>query len=250
MPEQSLALVAALLRRGREIDRLSAALTLLAIGLGLYQAVQGIGWRYFAAAMLAIAMLGLWQKYWALRVALDAELFERFSRAGDRLEAQTQDLDRALADLGLARADAAGAPGTSAAAAPCACYAGRRWPVAPSSCWPCRACCRSLYSTLKPEESSHARISRRLWHHRRRPRHHRLAQPLAATAPTPMGLVAAGGAAAYPAGGGRRLLEQGRPAQLRDQQGVQRRAGRPPAQRCQCQSARTPRPRPWTAAIR
>ncbi|MBF2953148.1 hypothetical protein HKT30_37395, partial [Pseudomonas aeruginosa] len=103
--EHSLALVAALLRRGREIDRLSAALTLLAIGLGLYQAVQGIGWRYFAAAMLAIAMLGLWQKYWALRVALDAELFERFSRAGDRLEAQTQDLDRALADLGLARAD-------------------------------------------------------------------------------------------------------------------------------------------------
>ncbi|WP_074262151.1 hypothetical protein, partial [Pseudomonas aeruginosa] len=75
---------------------------------GLYQAVQGIGWRYFAAAMLAIAMLGLWQKYWALRVALDAELFERFSRVGDRLEAQTQDLDRALADLGLARADAAG----------------------------------------------------------------------------------------------------------------------------------------------
>lgn len=53
-------------------------------------------------------MLGLWQKYWALRVALDAELFERFSRVGDRLEAQTQDLDRALADLGLARADAAG----------------------------------------------------------------------------------------------------------------------------------------------
>ncbi|HHK4320779.1 hypothetical protein OFD57_28970 [Pseudomonas aeruginosa] len=84
MPEQTLALVAALLRRGRELDRLSAALTLLAIGLGL------------------------WQKYWALRVALDAELFERFSRVGDRLEAQTQDLDRALADLGLARADAAG----------------------------------------------------------------------------------------------------------------------------------------------
>ncbi len=43
MPEQTLALVAALLRRGRELDRLSAALTLLAIGLGLYQAVQGIG---------------------------------------------------------------------------------------------------------------------------------------------------------------------------------------------------------------
>lgn len=84
MPEQTLALVAALLRRGRELDRLSAALTLLAIGLGL------------------------WQKYWALRVALDAELFERFSHVGDRLEAQTQDLDRALADLGLARADAAG----------------------------------------------------------------------------------------------------------------------------------------------
>ena len=107
MPEQTLALVAALLRRGRELDRLSAALTLLAIGLGLYQAVQGIGWRYFAAAMLAIALLGLWQKYWALRVALDAELFERFSHVGDRLEAQTRP-DRALADLGLARADAAG----------------------------------------------------------------------------------------------------------------------------------------------
>ncbi|MGV8161535.1 hypothetical protein ACV33M_32220, partial [Pseudomonas aeruginosa] len=94
--------------RSRSAPRGSAALTLLAIGLGLYQAVQGIGWRYFAAAMLAIAMLGLWQKYWALRVALDAELFERFSRAGDRLEAQSQDLDRALADLGLARSDAAG----------------------------------------------------------------------------------------------------------------------------------------------
>ncbi|MGV8327683.1 hypothetical protein ACV337_31380, partial [Pseudomonas aeruginosa] len=65
-------------------DSTSAALTLLAIGLGL------------------------WQKYWALRVALDAELFERFSHVGDRLEAQTQDLDRAPADLGLAPADAAG----------------------------------------------------------------------------------------------------------------------------------------------
>ncbi|AVK06137.1 hypothetical protein ABZR71_04650 [Pseudomonas paraeruginosa] len=108
MPEQSLALVAALLRRGRELDRLSAALTLLAIGLGLYQSLQGSGWRYFAPLMLVVAMLGLWQKYWALRVALDAELFERFSRAGAALEAQTRELDQALAGLGLARVDAAG----------------------------------------------------------------------------------------------------------------------------------------------
>ncbi len=233
MPEQTLALVAALLRRGRELDRLSAALTLLAIGLGLYQAVQGIGWRYFAAAMLAIAMLGLWQKYWALRVALDAELFERFSHVGDRLEAQTKTWTGPWPISAWPARTPQGVPGTSAAAAPCACYAGRRWPVAPSSCWPCRACCRSLYSTLKPEESSHAQISRRLWHHRRRPRHHRLAQPLAGHHADPqathllrqpqqpwrlrpaLGLVAAGGAAAYPAGGGRRLLEQGRPAQLR-----------------------------------
>ncbi|MGG2035128.1 hypothetical protein ABFY62_30925 [Pseudomonas aeruginosa] len=94
--------------------------------------MQGIGWRYFAAAMLAIAMLGLWQKYWALRVALDAELFERFSRAGDRLERRPQDLDRALPTSAWPARTPRGAPGTSAAAAPCACYAGRRWPVAPS----------------------------------------------------------------------------------------------------------------------
>ncbi|MGC3654968.1 hypothetical protein ACPTGO_31310, partial [Pseudomonas aeruginosa] len=65
--------------------------------------------RYFAAAMLAIALLGLLQKYRALRVAQDAEILERFSHVGDRLEAQTQHLVPALADLGQARADAAGA---------------------------------------------------------------------------------------------------------------------------------------------
>lgn len=108
MPDPDLAVVAALLRRGRELDLLSTALTLLALGLGLFQLLTGAGWRYFGLLTISLALLGLWQKYWALRVALDAELFEQLGAAGTTLEARTRRLDQTLTALGLARAESAG----------------------------------------------------------------------------------------------------------------------------------------------
>jgi hypothetical protein len=55
-----------------------------------------------------LILLGVAQKYWALRVAFDAELFAAMAKAGGELERNTQAMDRALVDLGLlpaARAD-------------------------------------------------------------------------------------------------------------------------------------------------
>ncbi|MOA20054.1 hypothetical protein D3C78_1404720 [compost metagenome] len=53
-------------------------------------------------------MLGLAQKYWAVRVALDGELFARLARQPQQLAAHTQQLDQALTGLGLQPATAGG----------------------------------------------------------------------------------------------------------------------------------------------
>lgn len=99
--EMQLALVAALLRRGRGMDLLSSALTLLALAYGL---APLLGAPHSAASSLLcglLVMLGLAQKYWAIRVALDAELFARLATDASRLAAHTSNLDQALHSLGL-----------------------------------------------------------------------------------------------------------------------------------------------------
>lgn len=102
--QADLMLVAALLRRGRSLDHCSSALSLLAMVFGL---APWLG----APPSLTLAMLcalllaaGLAEKYWALRVALDTELFASLAQAGDQLDSQTRALDQALQNLGLQNA--------------------------------------------------------------------------------------------------------------------------------------------------
>jgi hypothetical protein len=101
-----LALVAGLLRRGRGLDLLSSAITLLALAYGLAPLFGG---TYSAAASILcslLVMFGLAQKYWALRVALDADLFAHLAADALRLQERTGELDQALLQLGLQKTSA------------------------------------------------------------------------------------------------------------------------------------------------
>lgn len=104
--EMQLALVAGLLRRGRGLDLLSNALTLLALAYGLAPLLGTPGSAPSAVVCGLLVMLGLAQKYWAIRVALDAELFARLAGDPTRLAMHTTDLDQALHGLGLQATDA------------------------------------------------------------------------------------------------------------------------------------------------
>lgn len=95
----NLYLVASLLGRGRQLERLSDGITLLALAYGLAPLV--IHLPPLASAVCAVLLgLGLLHKYWAIRVALDAALFARLATSTD-LTIDTQALDRALFDLNL-----------------------------------------------------------------------------------------------------------------------------------------------------
>lgn len=99
--EMQLTLVAALLRRGRGLDLLSNALTLLALAYGLAPLLGAPPSAASGVLCGLLVMLGLAQKYWALRVALDAELFTRLANDLGRLVSRTTELDQALLQLGL-----------------------------------------------------------------------------------------------------------------------------------------------------
>jgi len=95
----NLHLVASLLDRGRQLERLSDGITLLALAYGLAPLVTHLS--PLASAVCAVLLgLGLLHKYWAIRVALDAALFARLATSAD-LTADTQALDRALFELSL-----------------------------------------------------------------------------------------------------------------------------------------------------
>lgn len=103
--QADLLLVATLLRRGRSLDHCSGALSLIAVLVGLsplFGAPTSLGLALFCVLLL---MVGLAQKYWALRVALDAELFAQLAEAGEQLDSQTQALDQALQRLKLQPAE-------------------------------------------------------------------------------------------------------------------------------------------------
>ena len=95
---------AALLRQGRRLDGLSSALLLLCAALGLGQALARPADAGFILICLGLVLFGLLQKYWALRVAFDAALFERLGGLS------LSELDDALLGLGLLPADKAGRP--------------------------------------------------------------------------------------------------------------------------------------------
>ncbi|MBC3384913.1 hypothetical protein [Pseudomonas sp. SWRI179] len=100
--------VASLLRRGHSLDQLSTGLTLLAALLGLGQWLVGVidPWLLLLSAVLLV--IGVVEKYWALRVAFDADLFQRMADSTHSLAERTYELDQALTALGLQPAERAG----------------------------------------------------------------------------------------------------------------------------------------------
>ena len=106
--DMELQVVASLLRRGRSLDQLSTGLTLLGFLFGLAQLLLASISTLCLLLALWMIILGLLQKYWALRVAFDADLFALLARD----TARTPDLDHALVELGLQSAKRVGRPWT------------------------------------------------------------------------------------------------------------------------------------------
>ena len=97
-----LAVVASLLKRGRQVERLADGISLLAVLLGLTALLIGTPTTGFSAVLSSLVLLaGLLQKFFALRVALDAVLFAHLAARSDQLAQHTQALDQSLFDLGL-----------------------------------------------------------------------------------------------------------------------------------------------------
>ena len=88
-----LALVASLLRRGRQVERLSDGISLLALAYGLAPLAGAPAPVLGALLCVLLLAAGLLQKYWGMRVALDAQ--------AATLSPTTRALDQALFDLGL-----------------------------------------------------------------------------------------------------------------------------------------------------
>lgn len=97
MSEFSASVCASLLRQGRTLDRVSRLLGLTGLLAGGVQALSGPPHVPFGLLCLGVFLLWLTQLYWALRVALDAELFDRLAGGATPLPA----LDAALRDLRL-----------------------------------------------------------------------------------------------------------------------------------------------------
>ncbi|AKJ98097.1 MULTISPECIES: hypothetical protein [Pseudomonas] len=112
MSDLQLHTVASLLRRGHCLDQFSTGLTLLAALLGLGQWLLGNVNPWLLLFSGVLFSLGVLQKYWALRVAFDADLFQRMADDQQPLAERTQALDQALNTLGLQPAERAGRPWT------------------------------------------------------------------------------------------------------------------------------------------
>lgn len=91
---------ALLLGQGKRIDRISRAVTLIAVaGLVLVALLPTAILRGAVAPLALVVVLGLAQAFYALRVGFDARLFEAL---GSGMPAATLDrLDAALIGLGL-----------------------------------------------------------------------------------------------------------------------------------------------------
>ena len=101
--DMQLQVVASLLRRGRSLDQLSTGLTLLGVLFGLAQLLMVSITPICLLLSLWMIILGLLQKYWALRVAFDADLFALMAKDIER----TGELDQSLQTLGLQPANRA-----------------------------------------------------------------------------------------------------------------------------------------------
>lgn len=106
--DMELQVVASLLRRGRSLDQLSTGLTLLGVLLGLLQLLMSSITPICLLLAVWMIILGLLQKYWALRVAFDAELFALMAKGLER----TDELDQTLQTLSLQSPNRASRPWT------------------------------------------------------------------------------------------------------------------------------------------
>ncbi|WP_462380040.1 hypothetical protein [Pseudomonas sp. Marseille-QA0892] len=107
MADLTMQVTAAVLRRGEGLERLSRPLTLLALVAAMLSAIFEQGMAVIAAC-LGVVLFGLFAHYWAARVALDAELFERLAEHTERTlpACLAEGLDQALITVGLARSTA------------------------------------------------------------------------------------------------------------------------------------------------
>lgn len=97
-----LALTARLLDRGRQLERLSDGITLLALAVGLAPLLVSVGHPRLTGMLCALLLiLGALQKHFAVRVALDAGLIASLAEDSGRLSSRTRTLDQALHELGL-----------------------------------------------------------------------------------------------------------------------------------------------------
>ncbi|WP_460057086.1 hypothetical protein [Pseudomonas sp. S2_D06] len=108
--DMQLQVTASLLRRGDLLDRLSNGLTLLGALFGLSQSLLADQGFWSATCSCGLLLLGLGQKYWALRVAFDADLFQRLAERAENLPEHTLSLDQALTTLNLQPAEHGGRP--------------------------------------------------------------------------------------------------------------------------------------------
>lgn len=94
--------VAILLRRGRAIDNAAGVLTLIGL-LTVLASWWGVHLNFwFSVAALIMVLLGLMQKYWAARVAIDAELFSLLATKNHHTTEALAELDYVLQQLSLA----------------------------------------------------------------------------------------------------------------------------------------------------
>ncbi|MDM3885256.1 hypothetical protein QSV36_06495 [Pseudomonas sp. BCRC 81390] len=96
----NLLVVASLLGRGKQLERLSDGLTLLALAYGLAPLLNVSLPPLASLLCIVLVVLGVLHKYWAIRVAVDADLFAHLVKSSD-LPADTLALDRALFELKL-----------------------------------------------------------------------------------------------------------------------------------------------------
>ena len=79
--------LASVLRRGRQLDHLSSSITIIALAWGLLQWPMGFGTRVGSALATLLVLVGVLQKIWAMRVALDADLFDALGRGDADVDA-------------------------------------------------------------------------------------------------------------------------------------------------------------------
>lgn len=101
-------IVASLLRRGKTLDNLSTGLTLLSLGFGLIQLLITPTSPFLLILAMSCVIVGLIEKYYAFRVAFDADLFHILASDPQWPTDRTAALDAALSTLGLQPVDKAG----------------------------------------------------------------------------------------------------------------------------------------------